>query len=65
MAVLPVMYGLYLFGRKEILSYMFLKRQFVFFDFEQDVEMQIQMNRQMYSQMWPEIPLRKLRAMIR
>ncbi len=35
MAVIPAMYGLYLFGRKDILSYMFLKQQFVFFDFEQ------------------------------
>ena len=38
MAVLPAMYGLYLFGRKDILSYMFLKQQFVFFDFEQSAE---------------------------
>ena len=35
MAALPAMYGLYLFGRKDIFSYMFLKQQFVFFDFEQ------------------------------
>ncbi len=35
MAALLAMYGLYLFGSKDILSYMFLKQQFVFFDFEQ------------------------------
>ena len=35
MAALLAMYGLYLFCRKDILSYMFLKQQFVFFDFEQ------------------------------
>ena len=35
MAALLAMYGLYLFGRKDIFSYMFLKQQFVFFDFEQ------------------------------
>ena len=38
MAALPAMYGLYLFGRKDIFSYMFLKQQFVFFDFEQSAE---------------------------
>jgi len=37
MAALPAVYGLYLFCRKDILSYMFLKQQFVFFDFEQSV----------------------------
>lgn len=30
--------GLYLFGRKDILSYMFLEQQFVFFDLEQSAE---------------------------
>ncbi len=35
MAALLAVYGLYLFGRRDILSYMFLKQQFVFFDFEQ------------------------------
>ena len=35
MAALLAMYGLYLFGRKDIFSFMFLKQQFVFFDFEQ------------------------------
>lgn len=34
-AALTAVYGLYLFGRKNIISYMFLKAQFVFFDFEQ------------------------------
>lgn len=38
MAALLAMYGLYLFGRKDIFSYMFLKQQFVFFDFEQSAE---------------------------
>ena len=37
MAMLVAMYGLYLFGRKNIISYMFLRVQFVFFDFEQGV----------------------------
>ena len=32
-------YGLYLFIRKDILAYMFLKVQFVFFDFEQSAGM--------------------------
>lgn len=35
MAALIAVHGLYLFGRKNIISYMFLKQQFVFFDFEQ------------------------------
>ncbi|MDE7254304.1 MAG: DUF4405 domain-containing protein [Acetatifactor sp.] len=35
MAVLIAVYGLYFFGRKNIISYMFLRAQFVFFDFEQ------------------------------
>ncbi|MCM1187475.1 MAG: DUF4405 domain-containing protein [Lachnoclostridium sp.] len=34
-AALTAVYGLYIFGRKNIISYMFLKQQFVFFDFEQ------------------------------
>lgn len=34
-AVLLAVYGLYLFGGKNIPLYMFLKQQFVFFDFEQ------------------------------
>ena len=34
-AALTAVYGLYLFGRKNIISYMFLRVQFVFFDFEQ------------------------------
>lgn len=38
MATLLAMYGLYLFGRKDIFSFMFLKQQFVFFDFEQSAE---------------------------
>ena len=38
MAALLAMYGLYLFGRKDILSYMFLEQQFVFFDLEQSAE---------------------------
>lgn len=37
MAALIAVYGLYLFGRKNIISYMFLRVQFVFFDFEQSV----------------------------
>ena len=38
MATLLAMYGLHLFGRKDIFSFMFLKQQFVFFDFEQSAE---------------------------
>lgn len=38
MATLLAMYGLYLFGRKDIFSFMFLKQQFVFFNFEQSAE---------------------------
>lgn len=34
-AALIAVYGLYLFGRKNIASYIFLRQQFVFFDFEQ------------------------------
>lgn len=37
MAMLIAVYGLYLFGRKNIISYMFLRVQFAFFDFEQSV----------------------------
>lgn len=37
MAALIVVYGLYLFGRKNIISYMFLRVPFVFFDFDQSV----------------------------
>ena len=37
MATLIAIYGLYLFGRKNIVSYMFLKVQFAFFDFKQSV----------------------------
>lgn len=35
MAVLIAVYGLYLFGRRNIISYMFLRVHFVFFDYEQ------------------------------
>ncbi len=34
-AALIAVYGMYLFGRKNIVSYIFLRQQFVFFDFEQ------------------------------
>lgn len=36
-AVLIAMYGLFCFIRKDIVSYMFLRKQFVFFDFEQGI----------------------------
>ncbi len=36
-AVLIAGYGLFLFIRKDIVSYMFLKNEFVFFDFEQSI----------------------------
>lgn len=34
-ALLAAGYGIYAFGKREIGSYMFLKNQFVFFDFEE------------------------------
>ncbi|MGN1157536.1 MAG: DUF4405 domain-containing protein [Agathobacter sp.] len=36
-AIVIAGYGLFCFGQKNIISYMFLKNQFVFFDFEQSV----------------------------